>query len=413
MNTVKLENNWQRKKILQSKEHQLIAYEEINEQIVTKRQGKKITLLDGTELIEFLSCSYLGLDQNEHVISSSINRLHEGGVNFAVSRTRLRMSDFVTLESLLNQIFLDGYSTTFSSLHVAHLGMIPLLTSGELPSFPIKKNGILNIIDTSAHASLQINRGLMQQFGETILLNVNDPSLLEPILKKAQENELTPLIFADGICSMGGMTTIKSIFDLLDQYEGYAYLDDAHGTSVFGTHGCGYALESLSSFHPRLILAASLSKGFGTNGGVVIVPTLEDELMIKRFCSTYIFGNPMPLAAVSASIVSAKIHLSDELGLLQKKLHSNRLLFDNAIHATEHVVNYNTPSPIRGLHIGNEHKAIQLTLQLKKAGFAVSAAMYPTVAKGKSILRITISANHTEQDIAQLCEKLNEFNLAY
>ena len=406
-----LEHHWQRKRILQSKSHQLIAYEEVNEKIVRKRDAKKITFTDGTELIEFLSCSYLGLDQDTRILSAASNHLDASGINFAVSRTRLRMEDFVILESLLQQIFFGGFTTTFSSLHVAHIGMIPLITSGEMPSFPIKYNGVLNLIDTHAHASLKINRGLMLQFGETRLLDINDANLLEQTLKKTQQENRTPVIFADGICSMGGMTNVITLFQLLEKYDGYAYLDDAHGISVFGQQGCGYVLDKLGFFHPRLILAASLSKGFGTNGGAISVPTKEDDEIIKRFCSTYIFGNPIAFPIVSASIASAELHLSGEILPLQEKLHKNKQLFDQNLSAKTNVINHGTASPVRAIRIGNEERTIDAAIKLRQYGFAVSAAMYPTVEKGQSILRITISSNHEADDIIRLCQCCHDLGI--
>lgn len=403
----KKSSNWQKQKIVQSKQHQLYAYQTINELVVEERNKKRITLIDGTTLTEFLSCSYLGLDQDERLIKASAKHLHRTGINFAVSRTRLRMKDSDELEDLLNQIFLHGVSTTFSSLHVAHLGVLPLLSTGECPSFPIQPQGVVYVIDKFSHNSLQICRGVMEQLGEVRVIDIHDDSALERLMQTIKHQQKTPLIVCDGVGSMGGFAPIKKVLELLDKYDGYLYTDDAHGISVFGKQGCGFVLEDIGYFHPRLILSVSLSKGFGSNGAAIVMPTIEDSQFIKRFCSTYIFGNPMAQPLISASIASAKIHLSDELSQLQKTLRDRIALFDETIAKKECVINYHFASPIRGIFIGDEYKNIECTTKLREQGFAVSAAMYPTVAKGKSIIRVSLSVDHTENDIIGLCEALN------
>lgn len=153
-------------------------------------------------------------------------------------------------------------------------------------------------------------------------------------------------------------------------------------------------------------MASSLAKAFGAVAGVIVVPTKEDARMIQRFSPTYIFGGPPPLAIIDSAIASARIHLSDEIYVLQRTLQENIHYFDQQLH--EHIINSNTASPIRGVFIGNEFKAIACTKELRRRGFAVVIAMYPTVAKNNSILRVSISASHTRAQIASVCENIRD-----
>jgi 7-keto-8-aminopelargonate synthetase-like enzyme len=399
-----------KKKILASKQYQSKAFEEINNLIIKSRKKRQIFLSDGTQLTEFMSCSYLGLDQDSRVVSSSTD-ITQYGVNFAVSRTRMRIETSLILEKLLNKIFL-GHCVTFTSLHLVHLGMLPLLASGEMPSYPIKCNGPLFILDKTAHASIQINQGLMQQFGEVNRIDFNHPNKLEAQLQLAQTTKRTPIIIADGIGSMGGETPIQSIFKLADEYEAYVYLDDAHGVSVYGTHGCGYVLNELGYFHPRLILAISLSKAFGAHGAAVVLPTVDDEDITREFSIPYVFSNPLPAAIINSAIAAASIHLTDEIYTLQNSLQSKTSHFDKELACSpikSKIINHQTRSPIRGILIGEENKAIDITNRLRSQyQLAVTAAMYPTTAKGKAILRITLGADHRLSDIENLARRLNQ-----
>ena len=88
-------------------------------------------------------------------------------------------------------------------------------------------------------------------------------------------------------------------------------------------------------------------------------------------------------------------------------MQKNVSYFDSLIEEGDIIINFGNPSPVRGIFIGDEFKAINLAVKLRQHGIAVSAAMYPTVAKGQSILRITISADHEAQEIKKLCDFIN------
>jgi 7-keto-8-aminopelargonate synthetase-like enzyme len=397
-------DNWFKKKVAQAKAHQEKAYAEVNELIIEERIGKQLVLTDGSCITEFISCSYLGLDMDERLIASVAADLKKFGVTFAAARTRARVKNFVVLEELLNKIFVDNYTVVFSALHLAHLGFFPLLASGEMPSYPLKDNGVTFILDKTVHASIQINRGLLNQFGEVILEDFQNLDAIEKIAQQVAAHDKTPIFIADSVGSMGGMLSIESIAALAERYEGYAYLDDAHGMSIHGKNGCGYVLKCLEyKLPPRVIISTSLAKAFGTVAGVLVLPTRADMEMVKRFATTYIFGGPPPLAIISSAIASAKIHLSPEITVFQDRLWDNVQYFDSLFSTFgTNLINNTKLSPVRGILMGDEFKAIDTALQLRKMGFLVTTAMYPTVAKGHSLLRVAISAAHSKEDINHL-----------
>jgi 7-keto-8-aminopelargonate synthetase-like enzyme len=372
-------DNWFKKKVAQAKAHQEKAYAEVNELIIEERIGKQLVLTDGSCITEFISCSYLGLDMDERLIASVAADLKKFGVTFAAARTRARVKNFVVLEELLNKIFVDNYTVVFSALHLAHLGFFPLLASGEMPSYPLKDNGVTFILDKTVHASIQINRGLLNQFGEVILEDFQNLDAIEKIAQQVAAHDKTPIFIADS-------------------------LDDAHGMSIHGKNGCGYVLKCLEyKLPPRVIISTSLAKAFGTVAGVLVLPTRADMEMVKRFATTYIFGGPPPLAIISSAIASAKIHLSPEITVFQDRLWDNVQYFDSLFSTFgTNLINNTKLSPVRGILMGDEFKAIDTALQLRKMGFLVTTAMYPTVAKGHSLLRVAISAAHSKEDINHL-----------
>lgn len=398
-------DNWMKNKIEAARGYQDIAYHEVNELVFTNREGRLLTLVDGSQLIDFVSCSYLGLDMDPRVIAAGTKNIKACGVTFSAARTRIKAYSFIVLEDLLNQIFCQGHCVIFSSLHLAHLSILPLLGSGEMPSFPLQSEGPLFILDKTVHASIQIQRALMEQFGEVVLVDYNDHEKIKSFFQLAAQTNRTPISVADSIGSMGGIAPINYLFELAERYAGYVYLDDAHGTSIHGTQGCGYVLHALNNtFHPRLILTASLAKAFGAVGGVVILPTPKDVEMMKEFSPNYIFGGPPPLSIVDSAIAAAEIHLTFEIDKLQDKLWDNVRYFDSLV--SDKIINKGHLSPVRGIQVGDEIQAIHYTAQLRKKGFVLTVAMYPTVAKHHSILRLALSASHENEEIYRLCEML-------
>lgn len=399
--------NWQKHKIVSARKHQLVAKDSINNLSIKAREGKIFVLEDDSRCVEFMCCSYLGLDLDPRVISAGHDHLKRLGINIAISRTRIRANRLDVLEEKLNTIFCNSFTTVFSSLHLLHAGMIPLIGSGELPSYPTQKNGCTFIVDKFAHASLQLVRGLMEQFGDVVVCDFQDESKLKDAFKTAHNESKTPISISDSIISMGGVAPIKKLIELANKYNGYLYTDDAHGTSILGKNGCGYTLNLLQEkLNPRIILAASMSKGFGTNLASIVLPTKEDINTVRTFCTPFIFSNPPALATVESSIAAADIHLSDEITVLQDKLWSNVKFFDEQME--ELLENHGELSPIRRIQIGDEIKAINCASKLKKDGYLLSPAMFPTVEKGKAILRVVLSAVHTKEQIKDLAKKIKE-----
>ncbi len=352
-----------------------------------------------------MSCSYLGLERHpalSDAVKSSVERF---GVQYAAARTRAKCILFDELELKLNTIFLDSHSVIFNSVGATHLAVMPILGSGELPGYPITANGVVWIIDKETHASVQILRGILEQFGNYIRIPFKDIATLEKTLQENKLQNRTPVLISDSLGSMGGANDVKKLTQLAKLYGGYYYADDAHGTSIIGKNGCGYTLHLLEKYEENLILISSLSKAFGSHGGSASFSNKEAASFIKKYALNYIFSGPPSLPGIAACLASADIHLSQEINQLQRELHKNISYFDQRVSNIE----VQEPlSPIRSIFMGAEDKAISASYNLRKRGFLVTAAMYPTVAKKKSIIRVAISAAHTKHDLETFAANMNE-----
>lgn len=393
--------NWSKSMVQRARGHQELVFTSgLNGLEITARSGKQIEISTGERLTEFLSCSYLGLESDARLVESAVAALRRFGVQFAAARSRASVSPAHEYDELLSTLF-GGKTITFNSVTNAHLGILPLLASGELPSYPLGPAGPVWILDKAAHASMQILQGIIRQFGSLVRLPINQVGEVEAACATAAARGATPIVLTDTVGSMQGLYPVRELFRIVERHGGYLYADDAHGTSIHGPRGAGYAVaESDGRLHPNLILLSSLSKGFGATGGAVTVPTQRDAEMIRRHCSTYIFGGPLSLGGVAAGVASARIHLSSEIEELQQRLWKNVASIDSLLGPE--LGNHHIASPIRFIRVGDEQQAIRLALALRKDRFAVTTAMFPAVPRGQAILRLALSAAHRPEELVGL-----------
>lgn len=361
--------------------------------VITERDGKRVRLADGSAAIEFVSCSYLGLEQHPELIEAAHEALHRFGVHFSIARNRARPAYLPELEELLGEIYPGTRAVVFGTVSSTHLGTLPLLGAGALPSYPIATGGVTFLMEKTAHASMQVLRGILEQFGPVRRFALGDPDGLDRELRAAAAADRTPVLLVDGVGSMGGLVDVRSLWHAVEPYGGLLYVDDAHGTSITGRHGAGYAFEAFGgSLPPNVLLVGSLSKAFGGIGGVVLVHDDADMLVLRKFANPLVFGQSVPVPMLAATVAAARLHLNGEVARAQERLWANTARFDELTGGT--LVNAGLRCPIRGVQFDDEAVAFATAERLRDAGVLILPAFYPTVAEGTGLLRFALSSLH-------------------
>ncbi|MGF6514071.1 8-amino-7-oxononanoate synthase [Pseudomonas sp. BT76 TE3572] len=377
------------------------AYEEgLTGFTVASRVGKHITLQDGGTFTEFVSCSYLGLETHSVLIDAAHQAMETTGLHLSSSRSAMRPSYLPQLEELLAQIYSGSGVAVFTSTSSVHLGVLPLLGSGSLSGYPVKKR-IHWLMDKTAHASMQVLRGILEQFGPVSRVESTSQESMTTALKVCTDKGETPVLLIDGIGSMSGLVPIAELSRQLESAKGYLYVDDAHGISIVGRHGAGYAFAAVDHSLPaNIILAGSLSKAFGGAGGFVVVSDPRDVEVIRTLANPLIFGHSIMVPMLAANVASAKIHLSEEIDMLQRRLWENVALLDSL--TDNQLLNAGIQSPVRGAFFETEEAGLHAARTLRDQGMLLFPVFYPIIAKGKAMLRFAISADHSGKDIKLL-----------
>jgi glycine C-acetyltransferase/8-amino-7-oxononanoate synthase len=222
----------------------------------------------------------------------------------------------------------------------------------------------------------------------------------EEILKKCTAPR--KLLVTENVFGMDGdRADLQELIGLKKKYGALLVVDDAHGTGVFGKTGPG----ATTRFSKGLdIIMGTLSKAIGGLGGFVAADRgLIDHLI--NFARPFIFATALP-PVLCKTAHEAFCVIEEEPELLEK-------LWDNIaqVHKELTRLGFSIAKPesaIIPIMVGDEGKAMELFEKLLGQGVFIPAVRYPTVPKGKARLRVTVSAAHTSQDIAELMRALGK-----
>lgn len=358
--------------------------------------GRHIRIL-GKDLLYFGSCGYLGLEFDERLKAGAIDAIKRYGTQFSSSRAYVSSVFYKEAEELLEKMFKQPV-ILLQSLTLAHMSNIPIL---------VGDNDAV-IMDAQVHDSVQTAVQLLKTRDIHVeLVRHNRLDNLENRIKILKNSYDKIWYMADGVYSMhGDLAPIKDLYRLADQYEQFhLYLDDIHGMSWAGPNGTGY-VTSQGKFHPKLYLTTGLTKAFGTAGGVLVYPNEESKRMVKNCSKAFIFSIQIPPMILGSTIASAKIHLSDEITILQKELASKVDFFNRRAKELELPLIGETVSPIGFIGVGKPDVGYNMVRRLMNQGYFFNISVFPSVSYNNTGLRIPINRNNTFEDIEDLLNEI-------
>ena len=211
------------------------------------------------------------------------------------------------------------------------------------------------------------------------------------------------LIVTDGVFSMDGdICHLPAIVNLAKEHGALVMVDDAHATGVIG-EGKGTAHHYGLSDDVDIQLG-TLSKALGSEGGYVCANEVIINTLINHSRS-FIFSTALVPAAVGAAKVA--------LQLLKKEPYHIAQLRDNVHDMSKDLERHNIPVahnaiPIFPIIVGSDEKALEVSEKLFEKGIILTAIRPPTVAQGQSRLRLTVTADHTKEDLWYVADTLAE-----
>ena len=359
--------------------------------------GRYVTL-QGKRLLNFGSCSYLGLESRPELRDGVLRALDEYGTQFSFSRAYLQCSLYLELEALLEQIAGRPVMVT-PTTSLGHMAALPILV----------RDSDAMIIDQFAHASLQTAVQLLPNVPLSILRHNRMDQLDAQLTEHRRNHRGLVWYIADGLYSMlGDFAPFAELKQLLDRHDNLRlYLDDAHAVSWLGRHGRGAALDHFAS-DERVVVALSLNKAFSAAGGALALPNRELVDRMRRCGGPMLFSGPIQPPMLGAALASARLHLSDELPHMQAQLAERLQVTVKAIARAKVALTTGTSSVIFQAQCDSPRATFAAAKALQARGFYSCICTFPAVPMSRPGIRFTISRHNEIDDIEAFIAALSD-----
>jgi 8-amino-7-oxononanoate synthase len=355
--------------------------------------------IGGKTLLNFSSNDYLGLANDPVLKEAAIRAVEKFGAGSGSSRLICgSLAPHHQLEETLADFKKTEAAITFSSGYATALGTIGAL---------LGKDDII-ILDKLVHACIV---DAVRFCGAKIRVFAhNDLNDLEDKLQWAQSqiaNRKSQILVAtESIFSMDGdAAPLEEIVKLKNKFGAWLIVDEAHATGILGKNGRGLA-DELGVGDQIEIQMGTLGKAFGSSGGYICGSRALVDFLVNRARSFIFSTAPAPAAAAAATAA---------IGFLQSKNGDARRkeLWARVTEFQSQIADRKSPvqSAIIPIILGDEKKAVATATKLRGQNIFVPAIRFPSVARGKARLRVTLTATHSAEDVSTLTRALKRLKI--
>ncbi len=348
-------------------------------------EGRK-TILVGTN-------NYLGLTFEPDCIEAATHATLTEGTGTTGSRVANgSYAAHRALEEEVADFFGRRHAMVFTTGYQANLGIISTIAGPE----------DYLVIDADCHASIYDATRLGS--ATVIRFKHNDPVDLDKRLQRLSGKPGNKIIICEGIYSMLGDTApLAEFVEIKRRHGAYLMVDEAHSMGVLGATGRGLA-EAMGVEDDVDFVVGTFSKSLGAIGGYC-VSDLDDFEILRVACRPYMFTASLPPSIVAS--VSAALKVMRGRPELRARLHANvRTLYDGLDAAGFRLGR--TKSPVVAVHIDSPQLAVATWLALLNAGVYVNLALPPATPAGTALLRCSVCAAHTPEQLQTVIEALTE-----
>ncbi len=349
-------------------------------------------IINGKKVLMFGSNAYLGLTNHPKVKEAAINAIKKYGTGMAGSRFLNGTLDIhVELEKKLAKFVGKDDAIVYSTGFQVNLGVVSCLTGRE----------DYIIWDELDHAS--IIEGHRLSFSTKLKFKHNDMDSLEKQLQKCEPDKVK-LIVVDGVFSMeGDIANLPEITRLAKKYNANVMVDEAHGLGIFGNCGRG-TCDHFGVTNDVDLIMGTFSKSLASIGGFI---ASDNNIInyLRHNSRSYIFSASNTPSATAAANAALDIMISEpeRIENLWKLTHYALKGFREMGCEIGH-----TSTPIIPLYVRDNDKTFMLTRMLFDEGIFVNPVVSPAVAPTDTLIRFSLMATHTREQLDYALEKIEK-----
>lgn len=351
----------------------------------------------GAELLNFSGNDYLGLSRHPALVA----RVRDYAVRYGAGVTASRLVSgnhpaYALVEEKLAQG--KGYEAALvlNSGYQANLSVIAALADADAVGKPVAV-----FADRLCHNSLL--QGILLSGARLTRFRHNDLDHLASLLEAQAGKDAHVIVVSESVFSMDGdCADLPALGALAHQYDALLYIDEAHATGVYGPQGFGFAAAHKGAAD---IAMGTFGKALGSFGAYVACSAAMRDYLIQR-CGGLIYSTALPPPVLGA--IEAALELLPQLDKERAHLHEQSARLRAALGAQGWDCGAST-THIIPLILGEEQAATMLAENLRARGILVPAIRPPTVPRGTSRLRLSLSAAHSAEDIDRLIGVLGAY----
>ncbi|HDR1857254.1 TPA: 8-amino-7-oxononanoate synthase [Pasteurella multocida] len=351
---------------------------------------------EGNTMLNMSSNDYLGLANNEALRQAFFTQYQDQLPALTSSSSRLLTGSFPIydeLESLMAQAFGRESALLFNSGYHANIGILPALAD--------KKT--LIVADKLVHASMIDGIRLAQC--EFVRFRHHDYAHLEQILQKNDRTFERIIVVTESVFSMDGdCADLTQLVALKQSYpQVMLYVDEAHAIGVLGENGLGLA-EQQGCINQIDILVGTFGKALGSMGAYVICDQVIRDYLVNKM-RPLIFSTALPPFNVAWThfVFQQLPHLQGErthLAQLSQYLRQAIVeIFQVPMPSESCIVPY---------ILGDNELTVRTAQRLQQQGYYCLPIRPPTVPKGTSRIRFSLTADMQVAEVEQFIACLQE-----
>jgi 8-amino-7-oxononanoate synthase len=338
-------------------------------------------------LIDLAGNDYLGLSRHPDVVSASASALKGYGVGATASRLVRGSTDaHAALETALASLLGCEAALVYSSGYLANLGAVralaPLL--GEVVASDAHNHA--SLVDGCRLAS--VGRGGTR----TVVYAHASAGALDSALPARGGVAVTESVFS----VHGDLAPLDELHDVTARHGAVLLVDDAHGVGVVGPAGGGGVVAAGLSGSPDVVVTATLSKAFGTAGGVVAGPAAFIRHLVET-SRTFIYDTGLP-PSVAAGALAALELVRGEYGHAARAELESRAAHACALFRSAGLEVRTPAGGVLSVHAPGPDAAVAWASACRSRGVAVGCFRPPSTPDGESRLRLTINTGIPRDD---------------